>query len=133
MRPIALRLTPGQDLKFELEALVKNEQVKSGCLLSAVGSLTDATLRLADGKTMKEFKGPFEIVSATGTVSPDGCHIHLSVADRKGSVIGGHLQQGCLVNTTAELVILSFEDLCFSRVFDPETGYEELKVSQQPS
>ena len=129
MRPIALRLKLGQDLKSEIESLVKKEQVEAGSLLSAVGSLTDATLRLADGKTVKEFKGPFEIVSATGTVSPDGCHIHLSVSDSEGKVIGGHLQRGCPVNTTVELVVLAFEELHFNRDFDPETGYEELKIS----
>ena len=130
MRPIALRLTPGQDLKSEIEALVKKEQMKAGCLLSAVGSLADATLRLADGATVKSFNGPFEIVSITGTVSPDGCHIHLSIADTAGEVIGGHLQRGCPVYTTVELVILAFEELRFNRNFDPDTGYEELTVGK---
>lgn len=129
MRPIALRLTPGQDLRTEIEALAKAERINAGCLLSAVGSLTTATLRLADGVTVKTFPGPFEIVSITGTLSPDGCHIHLSLADTSGAVIGGHLQGGCLVNTTAELVVLAFDELRFSRTFDPGTGYEELKVS----
>jgi hypothetical protein len=129
MRPIAFRLKPGQDLKAEIETLVRNEHIGAGCVLSAVGSLNEATLRLADGKTVKSFKGPFEIVSVTGTVSADGCHLHLSVADTEGKVIGGHLQIGCPVNTTAELALLVFDELSFSREFDSETGYEELSIS----
>ncbi len=129
MRPIALRLKPGQDLRSEIETLVRNENIQAGCLISAVGSLNEATLRLADGKSVKTFKGPIEIVSATGTVSPDGCHIHLSVADSEGKVTGGHLQKGCPINTTAELVVLAFDEIHFSREFDPDTGYEELKIS----
>lgn len=128
MHPIALRLTPGQDLRNEIEKLAKAERVDAGCLLSAVGSLTTATLRLADGVTVKTFAGPFEIVSVTGTLSPDGCHIHLSLSDTSGAVIGGHLQGGCLVNTTVELVALKFDELRFNRSFDPKTGYEELDV-----
>lgn len=130
MRPISLRLTPGQDLRAEIEALAKAERVDAGCLLSAVGSLTTATLRLADGVTVKTFPGPFEIVSITGTLSPDGCHIHLSLSDTSGTVIGGHLQGGCLVNTTVELVALAFDEISFTRKFDPETGYEELGISK---
>jgi len=117
------------DLKGEIETLVKREKLTAGCVLSMVGSLTEAHLRLADGKTVKEFKGPFEIVSATGTLSPDGCHIHLSIADIDGKIIGGHLQMGCLVNTTVELAVLAFDEINFGREFDTETGYEELVVS----
>lgn len=129
MRPIALRLTPGQDLRTEIETLAKAEHINAGCLLSAVGSLTSATLRLADGVTVKTFPGPFEIVSVTGTLSPDGCHLHISLSDTSGAVIGGHLQGGCLVNTTVELVVLAFDELRFNRSFDPHTGYEELEIS----
>jgi hypothetical protein len=129
MRPIALRLKPGQDLKAEIENWVRNEHVEAGCLISAVGSLNEATIRLADGKTVKTLKGPFEIVSMTGTVSMEGCHLHLSFADTDGNVFGGHLQIGCPVNTTVELVISVFDEIRFGREFDPDTGYEELSIS----
>lgn len=43
--------------------------------------------------------------------------------------IGGHLLEGCLVNTTVELVIISFEDIKMERKYDETTGYKELEVS----
>jgi predicted DNA-binding protein with PD1-like motif len=43
-------------------------------------------------------------------------------------VIGGHLKPGTIVNTTAEVVILDFEKLVFTRVLDKSTGYRELIV-----
>lgn len=125
---IASRLKPGQDLKKGIEDIVKNENLKSGVITSIVGSLNVATLRMADGKN-KLFKGPFEIVSAEGTITINGIHVHLSIADSEGMVFGGHLKQGCEINTTAEVCILESQKE-FKRVFDPKTGYKELFVDK---
>jgi predicted DNA-binding protein with PD1-like motif len=46
-----------------------------------------------------------EIVSITGTLCADGSHIHVSLAKASGEVVGGHLMDGCLVDTTAEIVL----------------------------
>lgn len=123
---IVRRLAPGQDLKKALEDIRDDEDLKSGIILCMVGSLQDAVLRMADGRA-KVFKGPLELVSATGTLATNGVHIHLAVADKEGAVTGGHLKTGCLVHTTAEICIASC-DLVFRRVFDPETGYRELET-----
>ena len=128
MRQIVKRLMPGQDVRLELERLVSTEKIAAGCIVSFVGSLMGAALRLADGKTQRAFDGPFEIVSGTGTLSPDGVHIHLSLADGNGDVVGGHLRYGCLVNTTVELVIEVLEDVEFHRGPDAVTGYDELVI-----
>ena len=50
----------------------------------------------------------YEIVSATGTLSMDGCHIHVSLSDVNLQTIGGHLKDNCLVNVTAEIVTIEF-------------------------
>ena len=124
MKPITKRLLPGQDLKAEIEKMAAS--VDAGVLLSVVGSLNKLVLRLADGKTVKEWQEEFEIVSGTGTVSKNGCHIHLSAADKEGKVIGGHLKGGCIVNTTVEVVIVVFDDAIYTRQLDEKTGYPEL-------
>jgi hypothetical protein len=49
MRTIALRLRPGADLKAELLALAAREGVQAGWVLTCVGSLSRARLRLASG------------------------------------------------------------------------------------
>ena len=49
MQNYTFRLKPGQDLFRSIEDFVMEKQVKAGCLLSGVGSLTHAALRLADG------------------------------------------------------------------------------------
>ncbi len=70
-----------------------------------------------------------EIVSLSGTLSPDGLHLHIALAGRDGRCVGGHLLDGCIVHTTAELVIGELTDLAFRRVEDPATGYRELSVA----
>ena len=121
------RLTKGMDLKREIEEYSIHNKL-SGVILSAVGCLEQVTIRLADGHTVITKKGMFEIVSTTGTLSEDGVHIHISVADQYGNVIGGHLKDGCIVSLTAEVVLDLFDDVKFKREFDDSTGYEELVV-----
>jgi len=131
MKEYIFRIHPGMDLKREIEKRVNQENIKAGCILSIVGSLKQANLRLADGKTEKKMVENFEIVSATGTVSIKGCHIHLGLARKKGIVIGGHLKENSFINTTAEIVILEFENLEFSRELDKSTGYKELIIKEK--
>ena len=37
---------------------------------------------------------------------------------------------GCLVNTTAEIVIVELENYCFSREMDKSAGYRELVINK---
>lgn len=128
MRNYTFRLKPGQDLFNSIETFVRDKNIEAGCLLSGVGSLTHLTLRLANQEYLSEYDGHFEIVSITGTVSIHGSHLHISVSDRDGSTIGGHLESGCKIYTTAEIVIAAFEDVVYKREFAADSGYEELVV-----
>ena len=131
MRTIALRLRPGADLKAELLALAARERIRAGWMLTCVGSLSRVRLRLAGGTKHATWQGPFEIVALTGTLSQDGGHLHLAVADHQGRTIGGHLAEGCTVRTTAEVVVAADDRLVFDREHDPATGFDELVVRER--
>ena len=133
MRTIALRLGPGADLKAELLALAAREGVRASWVLTCVGSLSRARLRLAGGVEHGTWQGPFEIVALTGTLSQDGSHLHLAVADHQGRTVGGHLAEGCTVRTTAEVVLAADDRLVFAREHDPATGYDELVIRERDS
>lgn len=130
MKQITFRLKPGQFLKEEIKK--KAENIKAGVLLSIVGSLENANLRMAgatpENQVVKNLTGPFEIVSGTGTISKAGCHLHISVSDQDGKVWGGHLKDGCKVGVTTEVVIGVLEGVEYKRVMDKETGFKELIV-----
>jgi predicted DNA-binding protein with PD1-like motif len=74
------------------------------------------------------YKGHFEIVSLVGTLSTNGSHLHLAVSDSTGRTIGGHLLDGNIIYTTAELVVGVLEELDFRRETDPVSTYKELTV-----
>jgi len=122
------RLKPGHDLFDEIEAFTAQNGIQAGCVLCSVGSLTHATLRLANREFLSEYVGHFEIVSLTGTVSTHGSHLHISISDGDGNTLGGHLVSGCKVYTTAEIVLAAFPELVYLREHDEASGYEELAV-----
>ena len=131
MRTVALRLKSGGDLKRALMEVVAQEDVRAGVVLTCVGSLLRAVLRLAGRDEGSVFEGPFEILALSGTLSPDGLHLHLALADKNGGTLGGHVLEGCTVYTTAEIVLGLLQDVRFSRRLDAETGYAELMIDEQ--
>jgi hypothetical protein len=126
----AFRLKPGHDLKKEIQQLVNDQQIKAGWISTCVGSLTNYNIRYANQPEGTHGSGHFEIVSLTGTVSVNGSHIHISVSDSTGKTIGGHLLDSNIVYTTAEIVILSSDELNFKREKDGSTPWEELQVEK---
>jgi predicted DNA-binding protein with PD1-like motif len=132
MQVYALRLTPGADLKMALERITEQHGLRAGCILSCVGSLSAARLRMpgvqGEPEVYRAYDEPTEIVSLVGTLGPDGLHVHISLSRHDGACVGGHLVHGCIVNTTAELVIGEAPLVEFRRLPDRATGYAELSV-----
>ena len=128
VKNFAVRLLPGADLKIEIEQLVNRHQLKAGWIITCVGSLSKYCLRFANQNAGSAGEGHFEIVSLVGTLSTSGCHLHISISDPAGSTIGGHLLEGCIIFTTAELVIGGDQQLIFEREIDKETGWKELRI-----
>ena len=126
----ALRLKPGMDLKQEMAQFVETNQLQSASVSTCVGSLRELIIQPANQKELLHLKGHYEIVSLTGTFADHGKnnHIHISVSDSTGNTIGGHLVDGNIIYTTAEIVLLNNKDLNFTRVVDPETTFYELEV-----
>lgn len=128
MKIFALRLKPEEDLKESLRRFVQQHNIQAGFILTAVGSLKQANLRFANQDNAQLFKGKFEIVSLVGTLSLDGIHLHISLSDKNGKTLGGHLLSGCIIYTTAEIVMGTSEDFIFLRTVDAVTGYKELEI-----
>ena len=128
MKTYALRLSPGADLKAELDAFAQIHNLKAACILTCVGSLRKAVLRYANQENSTTLVDKFEIVSLTGTFSIHGSHYHISIANGTGHTIGAHLLEGCLIYTTAEIVIGELSQMNFLREIDNQTGYEELFI-----
>lgn len=135
MQVHVLRLTPGEDLRGALEAafrgISQERGIAAACIVSAVGSLSRAVLRFAAEPAGSEIVAPLELLMLSGTLSRDGAHLHASVADAQGAVVGGHLMGGCTVRTTAEVVIALLPGWEFRRELDQATGFQELVARPQ--
>lgn len=130
--PWVLRLSPGEDLKERLQAFVQAQAIAAGGIITTVGSLQQASLRFAGAEQSTVLRDRFEIVSLVGTLSPQGLHLHMAISDRQGRTLGGHVMPGCIIYTTAEIIVGALPGLVFQRAFDPQTGYRELTI-QSPS
>lgn len=137
MRMIAATLRPGQDIREAIEAIVAERQISAGTIISCVGALSHVRLRMAGTarakQEIREFDGYFEIVSLIGNVGPGRTHLHMSVADENGQMIGGHIKSGGnIVDVTAELVIAVEDTLRFTEQHDPSVGWDNLVIEELP-
>jgi predicted DNA-binding protein with PD1-like motif len=130
-KAIAIRLKPGEDLKVQLDAFIKANGIKAASIVTCVGSLQQAAIRYANQPGTDTLTGKFEIVSLTGTMEETGSHLHISISDSTGRTIGGHLKEGSIVYTTAEIVLGLLPDIVFERQVDPTYGYKELVIKKR--
>jgi predicted DNA-binding protein with PD1-like motif len=128
MKTFAIRLKPDADLKQSLNNFAAQENLKAGFILSAIGSLKQAKIRFANQQTSTILTEKFEILSLNGTIATTGIHLHIAIADKQGKTIGGHLDMGCIIYTTAEIIIGENDEFTFKRTFDAQTGYPELEI-----
>ena len=122
----SLRLRRGSDLLESIKQLCREKHIAAGVVLSAVGCISRGRVRDASGVTIREIEDHCEIVSLNGTVSQTRCHLHIALSREDLSTLGGHLCEGCIINTTCELVIAELPATAIEKEFDEETGYEEL-------
>lgn len=122
----SVRLHRGDDLLVSIKELAQEKNIKAGVVLSAVGCVSQARLRDASGVKIRDVEEHCEIVSLNGTVSEKRCHLHLALSKEDLSTIGGHMVEGCIINTTCELVIGEIPNQEIDVEFDEETGYKEL-------
>eukprot|EP01083_Nonionella_stella_P172718 593615_1 len=131
-RVITERLKPNEDLAIGLESIVRRERITACNVVSCVGSLTSAELRMANLNHSIKRDQHFEIVSLTGTLGWDEKtdkvtrHLHICLSDCTGACWGGHvLSSSNQINgnpihrlpiyTTAEICLLIQNDVTFSR------------------
>jgi predicted DNA-binding protein with PD1-like motif len=122
---LPVRLRPGHDLRGALMAAATGHDA---FVLCGIGSLRTACIRFAGAEEPDTLHADFEILTLAGTLSADGPHLHISVSDAQGHVLGGHVASGCIVRTTAEVLLALLPEWQLSREADAQTGYAELVV-----
>lgn len=131
METVCIRLRPGDKLRESIYKIAKEHNIKAGIILTCVGSLKEINIRLAGAQQNLTNQGDYEILCLSGTFNNlEQGHFHLSISDKNGNCLGGHLLSDNIVSTTAELVLGVLPDTSFLRKNDPQTGYLELEIEE---
>jgi len=121
-------LPHGSDLLEAITDLARKNGIKTGTVM-AIGAVKRARIGFYD-QTGREYRErdivePMEISSCLGNISmKDGeifVHAHVTLADREGRVMGGHLCSGTIV-FAAECRISELRGEYLDRGYDETTG-----------
>lgn len=131
-----LRLVPEEDLLESIFRYARALNISAASVVSVVGSLHTVNIRYANMNSGTRKDGHFEIVSVSGNIDfqqydYDSGHLHVAVSDEEGVTVGGHMLQGNLVYTTAEITLVELVGGYFVRELDEKpqgSGYDELTI-----
>ncbi len=124
---LVIRLDPWEELINSLLTACQEHDIHCA-QVTGIGAARKITCGIFDPETKvyhsEKFKGIFEITSLNGTITTmDGGlypHIHVTFADEKYKVRGGHLNK-CVISATAEIVLMIL-DLEIDRQASQEVG-----------
>lgn len=124
---IVARIDKGEEIVDSVKKIAVSENIKTASInaLGATNNFTVGVLNTSEKKYYSNtFKGNFEIVSLTGTITSMNndvyTHIHMSAGNDKGKVFGGHLNKA-YVSATCEMIITVINGEV-GRRFDDDTG-----------
>jgi predicted DNA-binding protein with PD1-like motif len=142
---LPIMLPPNKDLISSIKKTCNDNGIRSGNILTAVGSLQKLIITnpIKDtAKTGKVFTlpkvipGPLQILSLVGVICERDSrelhvHLHGSFADQNGKVYGGHIEEGdSPVLRRTEVVIGEISDIRMLERFDEVTGHTEFIIER---
>ena len=124
---IISKLSYQSDLLEELTQIALKENISLG-KIEAIGAVSEAAIAFYNQKTFKyqkiKLEESYEITSFLGNITLKEkkpiIHAHLTLADDKGKVFGGHLLPGTIV-FACEAIITVFHNGILERGFDKNT------------
>jgi predicted DNA-binding protein with PD1-like motif len=121
---VVLRLKYKTDLLAGLQKMVKQENIRNGVILSAIGSVRGYQVHQVSNRTLpsqdtfvKNPTEPADLVSMNGYVIEGKLHPHVTLAT-PDKVIAGHLEPGTEVFTFAIVTIGVMNDVDFRHLDD---------------
>ncbi|MBW2078773.1 MAG: DNA-binding protein [Deltaproteobacteria bacterium] len=139
-KAVTIRVLPGSDVIEGIEEACQNLGIKSGAIISCIGSLQRASVLVAVPLNNKigagyseprKYEGPLELLSGQGTIGREEegeiitVHIHGVVSDKEGHLHGGHLVRGeNPVLITCEVMVAQLQGIKILRSHDPKTDYD---------
>lgn len=123
-RIVVLRFKYKTDLLAGLEKMVKQEHIRNGVILAAMGSVRGYQVHQVSNRTfpshdtfVKNPTGPADLVSMNGYIINGRIHAHVTLGT-PDKTIAGHLEPGTQVFTFAIVTIGVMNEADLSRIDD---------------
>jgi hypothetical protein len=136
---ILVRFDPGELLLEGLRELIRAEGIRTGLVVSGIGTLSDCRLHqsvagyppnlMTRHQEYLELRGSYEIASIQGIIADGDPHLHITLSEGSHTV-AGHLEDGCVVMTLAELAILRGEGAPVRRVIRGPEKVKQLTAAE---
>jgi uncharacterized protein len=135
-----LRLEDGQELIATLAEFAHSHAIRAAIVVSGIGMLRSCRLGFWNGKEYepRELSTPHELVGLHGSIAEfegaPSVHLHLALAGRDHTLVGGHLIEGT-IGAVGELFLEQFEGARFGRRFDARSNLRllDLEPSSSPA
>ena len=109
MHSYSLKLSPESDLIICIKEFSFSNNLY-GYVSGVVGNLRQVCIQCPGNQEINKFEGNLEIVSLNGHFNKGDVHLHLSFADERCNVFGGHLEEGSIIKKGADVLLLSLEN-----------------------
>lgn len=122
-RTVIIHLGKGEPVLESLKQEIDRLGIRSGILLSAIGSLRRACLHVitnTEDLSVNRYitvENPIELGAAQGLIIDGEPHFHLTISE-PGGLYSGHMEPGCEVQYLAEFAILELPALEVTRRVD---------------
>ena len=95
-------------------SIFKEKDIHDGAVLNAVGNLAACKFHGVNG-TMTTLTEPLEILNLAGMIADGKPHLHVIVSNKVRGALGGHLEEGCRVGATIEVMVARFKGPAMAR------------------
>jgi predicted DNA-binding protein with PD1-like motif len=128
---IMAKFDANEDIISNLNLLVDKYKINAGFIDMAIGMVKNLKIGYWNINKYEELliEERAELVAFHGSIA-DGknrFHIHIGVARRDHQLYGGHFFSG-LADPLMEVKITKFEDIKFTRKYNPESTLNELEI-----
>lgn len=133
---IFIRFDPGEGILENINKIIKEKNIKTGIVISGIGSLSACRIHgmnagippnlLKRHKDYYEIKGTIELSSIQGVIADQKPHLHITVSKGGREVLTGHMEEGCIVFSLAEIVILKTDEINLRRKIHYPEKIEQL-------
>ena len=114
-RVVLVRIAPGEDILLGLRQAVVDHSISNGLFLTGIGSASQSHFHVVMSNELPPKEScpksiqPLDISSFNGYVLDGKVHCHIDFSDERNG-FGGHLEEGTLALTFANIAIGEIED-----------------------